>query len=307
VSDAILAIKLGALGDMIQALDAFHDIRAHHRGARFVLLTSPPFAALAARMPWFDAVWPDGRPKVSNLATFTGLIARLRHARFRRVYDLQCSERTELYRRLLAGPRRPAWVGAERGDFHPAILPRNNVDVMRAELAAASVPETRPTELAWLDADVAAFNLPRRFVLLVPGCSPSQPHKRWPAEAYAALGQRLHARGLAVALVGTGADRDAVSRIMALLPDAIDLAGRTDLFQLAAVARRAESVIGNDTGPVFLSAAVGAPTLMLMSRTTDPERSAPRGTQTSWLRRDDLATLPVDAVEAAMLWRDAPP
>jgi ADP-heptose:LPS heptosyltransferase len=293
VSGAVLTIKLGALGDMIQALDAFHDIRAYHRGARSVLLTTPPFAALAARMPWFDEVWSDGRPKATNVGAFLGLIARLRGARFARIYDLQCNDRTALYRQLLAGPGRPAWFGVVDG-------PRHNSDIMRAQLAAGGVPEARPTDLSWLDADISAFGLPPRFAMLVPGCSPHRPDKRWPADSYAALGKLLQARNLAIVLVGTEADRDAVARVTTLLPEAHDLVGRTDLFQLAAVARRAETVIGNDTGPVFLSAAVGAPTLMLMSRATDAERSAPRGPHAAWLRRDALVALSVDDVAAAV-------
>ena len=306
MNDTVLAIKLGALGDMIQALDAFHDIGAHHRGDRLVLLTTPPFAALAARMPWFGSVWSDGRPKTSNMAAYADLISRLRRARFRRVYDLQCSQRTALYRHLLAGPGRPQWAGTARGsDFVPEAVCglRHNCDAMRAILAAASVPPARPTDLSWLDADISALPLPARFVMLVPGSSPHLPHKRWPAEAYAALGGRLSARGLGIVLIGTTADREATARIAALLPSAIELVGRTDLFELAALARQAEGVIGNDTGPVFLAAAVGAPTLMLMSAHTDPRRSAPRGPAAAWLKRDDLATLPVDDVERAVLLR----
>jgi ADP-heptose:LPS heptosyltransferase len=306
VNDPVLAIKLGALGDMIQALDAFQDIGTRHQGDRVVLLTTPPYAALAARMPWFGSVWCDGRPKTSDIRAFADLIRRLRRARFGRVYDLQCSERTALYRRLLAGPHRPQWAGTARGsDFVPdsACGLRHNCDAMRAILAAAGVPPERPTALAWLDADISAVPLPGRFVLLVPGSSPHLPHKRWPAEAYAALGGRLRARGLDIVLVGTTADRDATSRIAALLPSAIELVGRTDLFELPALARHADGVIGNDTGPIFLAAVVGAPTLMLMSRHTDPRRSAPRGPAVAWLKRDDLATLPVDEVERAVLLR----
>jgi ADP-heptose:LPS heptosyltransferase len=306
VSEAILAIKLGALGDMIQAFDSFHDLRAFHRGERLVLLTTPPFAALAARMPWFDAVWADGRPKAAALGRYAALIARLRRARFRRVYDLQCSKRTAMYRRLLGGPRRPQWAGTAPGsDFLPEPVAglRHNSDAMRATLAAAGVPPARPTDLAWLDADVTALALPPRFVMLVPGSSPGQPHKRWPPAHYAALGRRLRERGYDIVLVGTAADRASIAEIAALLPEAHDLCGQTDLFQLAAVARRAAWVVGNDTGPVFLSAAIGAPTLMLMSHSTEPARSAPRGPSAAWLKRDDLATLPVEDVERAVLLR----
>jgi ADP-heptose:LPS heptosyltransferase len=306
VSNTVLVIKLGALGDMIQALDAFNDIGVHHQGDRVVLLTTPPFAAFAARMPWIGSVWCDGRPKTSDIGAITRLIGRLRRARFRRVYDLQCSQRTALYRLLLAGPRRPQWAGTAHGsDFVPDLASglRHNCDGMRAILAAAGVPPERPTDLSWLDADISALPLPARFVMLVPGSSPHLPHKRWPAEAYATLGGRLSARGLGIVLVGTTADRDATSRIAALLPSAIELVGRTDLFELAALARRADGVIGNDTGPIFLAAAVGAPTLMLMSRHTDPRRSAPRGPAVAWLKREELATLSVDEVERALLLR----
>jgi ADP-heptose:LPS heptosyltransferase len=309
--DAILVIKLGALGDMIQALPSFHDLRRHDRDARLVLLTTPPYAALAARMPWFDEVWSDGRPKASDWRRFLALVRRLRGARFRRVYDLQCNDRTALYFRLLAGRHRPEWVGAARGaDIPLPPLPpgrRHNCDVMRAQLAAAGVPPALPTDLSWLAADVARFELPREFVLLAPGSSPHLLHKRWPARRYAALANRLRARGLAIVLIGTAADRDAATAIAAAVPGLIDLTGRTDLVELATIARRAAGVVGNDTGPVALAAMLGAPTLMLMSRHTDPERSGPRGPKTAWLKRDDLGALSVEEVEAAILLRRTEP
>lgn len=302
MSEAVLVIKLGALGDMIQALDSFHDIRAHHRDARITLLTTPPFAGLTARMPWFDAIWPDGRPDASDTSALFRLVARLRRERFGRAYDLQCNHRTALYRRLLVGPHRPQWIGTPRGaGGRAAAAPRHNSDAMRAQLAAADVPPRRPTNLVWLDGDVSALGLPPRFVMLVPGCSPAQPEKRWPAAKYAELGRRLRARGLDIVVTGTDADREVTAPLVAAIPDAVDLTWRTDLFQLATVARRAAGVVGNDTGPIFLSAAVGAPTLTLMSRHTDPARSAPRGAKTAWLRRGDLAALTVDEVMAAVL------
>ena len=44
----ILIIKLGALGDFIQALGPFAAIRRHHADAHITLLTTDPFAAFAA-------------------------------------------------------------------------------------------------------------------------------------------------------------------------------------------------------------------------------------------------------------------
>ena len=101
-------------------------------------------------------------------------------------------------------------------------------------------------------------------------------------------------------LVGTKADRDAADAILAGCPGAVDLGGRTSLGQLASLARSAELTVGNDTGPVFLTAALGCPTLMLMSHHTDPVRSAPWGPHAHWLKRDDLGTLEVEEVERAL-------
>ncbi|HLH50021.1 MAG TPA: glycosyltransferase family 9 protein, partial [Roseiarcus sp.] len=114
------------------------------------------------------------------------------------------------------------------------------------------------------------------------------------------LGRRLAARGYRVALAGTKADREAIEAIKARFGDAVDLGGRTNLFQLASLARAAKAVIGNDTGPIFLAAKIGAPSLTLMSAHTDEKRSAPRGPAARWLKRDDLATLGVDEVEKAL-------
>ena len=171
---------------------------------------------------------------------------------------------------------------------------------MAAQLATTGVPAPTPADLSWFDADVRGFGLPPRFLLLIPGCSPHLPKKRWPPEHYATLAKRSAASGVPPVLVGTAADREAIAIILAAVPDAIDLCGRTNLAELAGVARRAAYVVGNDTGPTFLAAAVGAPTLMLMSAHTDPRVSAPSGPCARWLKCDDLTALPAEAVIAAL-------
>ena len=43
----ILVVKLGALGDFVQALGPWAASRKHHAGSRITLLTTAPYAALA--------------------------------------------------------------------------------------------------------------------------------------------------------------------------------------------------------------------------------------------------------------------
>ena len=62
----------------------------------------------------------------------------------------------------------------------------------------------------------------------------------------------------------------------------------------------ASYVIGNDTGPVFLAAKTGAPTLMMMGSDTDPAMSAPNGIAASWLRANPISGITVTAALASL-------
>ena len=302
-SHNILIIKLGALGDIILALDVFQAIRAHHAAARITLLTRRPFVSLTEKMPWFDAVWPDPAPKLLQVPKWLAWRKQLRGGNFSRVYDLQCNDRAGFYFTLL-GPDRPEWCGVARGCSHPRPdFGGENLPVTERLLRmveAAGVPRAGAADLAWLDGDLSNFHLPARYVLIVPGCAPQHPYKRWPAQHFASLVAKLAAQGVAAVAVGTAVDNDAIGAIQALAPGLINLAGHTDLGQVAALARRAVAAVGNDTGPVHVTGMVGAPTLVLMSRVTDPVRMLPRGPRVSWLKRDDLADLTAEEVFAAI-------
>jgi len=298
----ILVIKHGALGDLIQGLDAFQALRRHHAAAEFVLMTALPYAALAQSIPWFDRVWLDRRPRAHELAAWWAIRRRFLDEGFDRVYDLQCSSRTARYFQMIPRRLRPEWVGAAPGCSHPnpdfSGSPSNR-QKMAAQLLAAGVPAPGAADLSWLTAPVRHLHLPERFALLIPGCSPHLPHKRWPARNYGHLAEHLAGHGLAAVAMGTGVDRDAIDGVRGVAPGVMDLGGRTTLFELAAVARRAAVAVGNDTGATFLASVVGTPTLMLMSSHTDPLVSAPWGPDAAWLKRDAIADISVeDALQA---------
>ncbi|HEY8610051.1 MAG TPA: glycosyltransferase family 9 protein [Roseomonas sp.] len=288
----ILVIKLAALGDFVQAFGPFAAIRAHHPGVAITLLTTPPFAELARRSPWFDEVWEDGRPRSTDWRANIALARRLRAARFDRVYDLQTSSRSSRYRLLMGS--RPEWSGIARGASHPHANPgrdrMHTVERQRDQLIMAGITEFPAPDLSWLDADLSGFSLPPRFALLIPGASPSRPGKRWPG--FAALAAGL---GISSVIAGGPAEAPLAQAIRAAVPDALDLTGRTTLFQLAAIARRAALAVGNDTGPTHLAAA-GCPTLALFGGESDPALCAPRGAAVEVLRHEPLAALAPDRV-----------
>jgi ADP-heptose:LPS heptosyltransferase len=59
--------------------------------------------------------------------------------------------------------------------------------------------------------------------------------------------------------------------VLTALPQALDLVGKLDLPEVAAVLARAAIFIGNDSGLMHLAAAAGAPTLGLFGPTPSDE------------------------------------
>jgi ADP-heptose:LPS heptosyltransferase len=294
----VLVIRLSALGDVVLSFGPFAAIRAHHAADHLTVLTTRPFAGLLAASPWFDAVETDARPRWWDMAGVLRLRRQLQG--FDMVYDLQTSGRTSRYF-LLAG--RPRWSGIAPGAALPHANPHRDamhtIDRQREQLEMAGITDFPPPDLGWLRGDITGFGLPARFALLVPGAAPHRPEKRWPEAAYGVLAQMLAARGIAPAVVGTRTEAPLAAAIRAAEPAAIDLTGRTRIEDLAALAARAALAIGNDTGPMHLAAAMGAPCLVLFGGASDPALTAPRG-DVRVLRVDDLRTLPPDRVAASL-------
>lgn len=298
----ILVIKLGALGDFVQALGPAAAIRRHHRDAAITLLTTAPFAALARASGFFDAVWIDERPRPWQAGRWWALRRRLRGAGFDRVYDLQTSGRSSAYFRLLGPGRRPEWSGIARGCSHPHANPdrdhMHTLDRQAEQLAMAGIIDVPRPDLSFLAPDGAGFAVPSPYGLLVPGGAAHRPAKRWPAARYAALARALATRGITAVLLGGPGEAALAGAITAAAPDIVDLTGQTDFADIATLARGAALAIGNDTGPMHLAAAAGCPTLVLFSAVSDPALCAPRGANVVIMRRDDLAALAVDEVLA---------
>ncbi|MGB4100593.1 MAG: glycosyltransferase family 9 protein [Alphaproteobacteria bacterium] len=295
-SHRILVIRLGALGDLTLCAPAFQAIREVHPRADITLLTQPAWVDFTRSMPWFDHIIADVRPNAGQIDAWMGLRRRLRAANIDRVYDLQGKLRQDVLFWLLGGPWSGiGWSGAALGCKFPRPWPPEPswhfTDFIAAQLKVVGVTVPDYADWSWLDAPVDAFALPEKFILIIPGCAPERPEKRWPAAAFAEVVRHYMAQGVAAVMIGTRVDGDALSALQKLAPGIIDLGARTSLAQIAAIARRAQAVVGNDTGPTHLAGAVGAPTLTLFADTVNPVWSRPRGLNTAYLQGKPLGAL----------------
>ncbi len=302
--ERILVIKLGALGDFVQALGPFAAIRRHHAGAHVTLMTTAPFAEFAKSSGWFDAVWIDDRPRTLRVKAWLELRRRLLGGRFGRVYDLQTSDRSSFYFRTMGFGRRPQWSGIARGCSHPHANPRRDfmhtIERQAEQLNMAGIDEVPLPDLSWVEADTARFGLESPYALLVPGGAAHRPEKRWPAERFAELAARLAARGVGPVLLGTAGEAEVLATIAAACPEAVNLMGETTLADIAVLARHAATAIGNDNGPMHLVTLAGCPSVVLYSHDSDPALCAQRGPAVTILRRERLAELSVAEVLRAL-------
>jgi heptosyltransferase-2 len=95
------------------------------------------------------------------------------------------------------------------------------------------------------------------------------PAKQWGIERFAALGRGLAGRGFGVVVCGTAAEARACAELaQAIGTGAVSLAGQTSLPVLAALAKRADVAVCNDSGLAHLCAASGTPTVAVFGSTS---------------------------------------
>jgi ADP-heptose:LPS heptosyltransferase len=122
------------------------------------------------------------------------------------------------------------------------------------------------------------FGITGPYLMIAAQASEGRGVKQWPAERYAAMAKRALDSGLTPVLLGVESERAQVQTIADGARGAINLAGQTTLNDLASLGAKASGVLGNDTGPAFIAAAAGAPSVVLYSRhSLSPDVCAPRG------------------------------
>jgi lipopolysaccharide heptosyltransferase I len=103
------------------------------------------------------------------------------------------------------------------------------------------------------------------LVVLVPGTIWETKH--WTIDGFAGVARQfLHDR-FAVALAGTKRDQQRCRQIAAAAPGACDLSGKTTPAELAALIRRAEVVVTNDSGSMHVAASFGKPMVSVFGPT----------------------------------------
>ena len=306
--DRLLLIHPGALGDLVQARDAFARIRAANPRAEFAILTATSAADLTRSFGLFDTVvlFDDraayhGGPLARVRALAPALLAARRFAPTR----VGVFKAATVYAALARATDARVRVGLTRGAgarFLTApiqLLPSEHWADRYDAVAAAMGGTAVPGVPAWrleplpepLNAAVASMRTTAEVVIAIaPGGARSVKgelgQKRWPRANYAELARRMRAEygDIAFVLVGAPSDRPDTDAVRAAVPDAcvLDLTGQTSLVEARAVIARADLFVGNDSSLLHLAATTPTPIVAIFGP-TDPRAMAPRGPLVRWL------------------------
>ncbi len=246
-------------------------------GARIDLLLARRRASVADGLPGLRVVRFEKTDAFRHPVRFLRFLRGLRSADYDAVIDGAHWHAFSLTSALLSRVAARRWlVGAERGAArfysHAVPPPRRDVPEVEAKLLLLKgldlAPPSRPAlqtalgleRMDW--AEQVARPVGPRFAALNPGAR--KPDHRWPVERFAALARALHGLGVP-SLVTWGPGEQALARsLVEQSAGACTLAPPSDLAQLAALFRCASLVVANDTGPMHLAVACGAPVLALL-------------------------------------------
>ncbi len=231
---------------------------------------------------------------------------QLRHQKYDLAIDVRGEFPLAVLMWLAGATRRIGWDAGGGGFLltdSPVWIPHRHELASRAALlevlghavtAQQIAPSLQPTSAAqsWFAAQRPTLpgSLQRGMVALHLGSGMSA--KRWPTEYWSELvGRLIVDRGPLIVLVGGS---DAVSIAAEVLdghtwPGVVNWTGQLSIAQLTAVLANCQLMIGADSGPAHLAAAVGAPVLALFSGTNHPGQWRPWGAHVEVLRHAGLA------------------
>jgi heptosyltransferase-1 len=321
----ILIVRMGAFGDILHALPAVTGIRAALPDATIGWLvednwsellvaqrTISSASELSAQKPVVNLVhsvntrrWRRRMYDPATAREAVGVIKKVRAAGYDAALDFQANVKSAIFAAMSRAPIHAGFADPRErlaGLFYSQQFPRESEHVVEQNhslaaqalhqylgsavltLPAPQLPRDAASE-AWVEAEIKKLGI-ASFAIVNPGAGWGG--KQWPAERFGELAKALARHNLKT-LVNFGPGEADLAQVVVRASDGNAFPVGCTVGQLIAVTRRARILIGGDTGPLHLAAALEVPVVGLYGP-TDPARTGPFGTQSITLRHPDSET-----------------
>ncbi|GAB3309737.1 glycosyltransferase family 9 protein [Epidermidibacterium keratini] len=284
----VLMVRLDGAGDVLLAGPA---VRAVAQSCDVVMLTGPAGEPAARLLPGVKDVlswrcpWVIYDPPAAERADIDDIRRHIEDLHCDAALILTSFHQSPLPTALLLRMAGIAWIGAISIDYPGSLLDlrvNDPGDIHESQrglrLAEAAGFELGPDDgggLSLVDdlPDMRHLTGSAPYVVAHPGCS--APARQWSTQRWAEAVATLGAAGRRVIVTG-GPSETALAEQVAD-SDALNLAGQTNLAELAGVLARADAVVVGNTGPAHLAAAAGTPVVSLFAPTVPAVRWRPFG------------------------------
>lgn len=296
MSEAILAIRLRALGDVVLTTPALRALKRGHPHAVLEVVTDPRYAEIVTWLPEVSRVWALERSALSAWR----LAGTLRQRRYEWVVDFFGNPRSATLVQLCGARRSAGFEVRGRRHVYRVRVPRDvqgshggreraSAAHLRLAAAVGGVDDGGPPRLPLPDAarasgrrliEGAGVRRPARAIGLV--AAGTWATKTWPAANAALLARRLLEAGHEVLLIA-GPGEESVTSVVTRHAPEVRVLPPCDVASLAGAIAHLEAVVGTDSGPRHLAAALGVPTYAWFGP-THPDTWQPPGDEHGFWR-----------------------
>lgn len=291
LSPRILITRLSAVGDCIHTLPLLCALREHFPNALLAWLVQPVAAPLLDGHPCLDRLITVSKGYIQSPSQLRGLRHRLRQMRFDVVIDPQSLTKSAVAGWLSGAKQRIGFAKPQGREMslwlnNQLVSPQKDHVIDRYLELLRPLGISRPSVQYALRIDPVArqtadlviqkSGMQPGFALINPGAG--WPSKVWPAERYGMVAGYLgQVRQLRSLVVWAGdQELEWARQIVELAHGHAVLAPPTSLTELAALTQAARLMVGSDTGPLHLAAALETPCVCLLGP-TQPRHCGPYG------------------------------
>lgn len=278
----ILVIRLGAMGDIIHALPAVASLKASFPDSHLTWVVDEKWTALLEGNPYVDEIAPVNRKSFGSLLE---LRRKLRKDKWDIAVDFQGLMKSAL---VASASRAERIIGFDRSQAREALASVVYSHPVKTQAAHVVDQNLEIARGAGASTILRVFPLPPgapegdlpdgEFILASPYAG--WPSKQWPVENYVEVARRLRNECGLPLVLNAAPDAEPVP---GALMHSSGIAGLID------ATRRATAVIGVDSGPMHVAAALGKPGVAIFGP-TDPARNGPYGNSFEVLRSEGAVT-----------------
>jgi lipopolysaccharide heptosyltransferase I len=316
----LLVVRLSAMGDIIHTLPAVAALRAafpetiigwaiEERWAELLCTRSArPGGARSPRKPLADRVhtfnlrrWRRSLVSARTWEQMRTAFGDLQAENYEVAVDFQGAIRSALVARWSGAPTVFGFAEPRENAaslFYTRQVQSEGTHIIEQNLSLASAVARRALSLppvTFPRDELVEYNCQKTlqalggtdYLILNPGAGWGA--KQWPAERYGQVAKRLSEGAGLKSLINFGPGEEDLARSAEAASGGAALARAASLSELIVLTRRARLVIGGDTGPLHLGAALRIPVVGIFGP-TNPARNGPFGTRSIVLRNPSSPT-----------------